>query len=130
MIDIVTITKALADENRIRIISALKGRELCVCQLIELLELAPSTVSKHVSILKNARLIEGRKQGRWMYCRLAGMQAPACVKDTLSWVLETAGQEPKVRADKRRLEKILKLDPEVLCRRQVGGQGRGRKRVG
>jgi len=51
--------KALADENRIRLIVTLKGRELCVCQLIELLVLAPSAVSKHLSILKNARLIDG-----------------------------------------------------------------------
>ncbi len=48
------ITKALADENRIRILLALDGRELCVCQIIELLGLAPSTVSKHMSVLSQA----------------------------------------------------------------------------
>ncbi len=65
MRDVVTIAKALSNENRVRILAILEGRELCVCQVIELLGLAPSTVSKHLSILKQARLIDGRKQGRW-----------------------------------------------------------------
>ena len=66
-----TITKALSDENRVRMLLALDGRELCVCQIIELLGLAPSTVSKHMSILANARLVEGRQEGRWRFYRLA-----------------------------------------------------------
>ncbi|MGA9236606.1 MAG: metalloregulator ArsR/SmtB family transcription factor, partial [Desulfobacterales bacterium] len=72
---LVRTTKALADATRIRILGALQGRELCVCQLIELLGLAPSTVSKHLSILRNARLIDSRKEGRWMYYRLSGEDA-------------------------------------------------------
>ena len=59
MLEFMNITKALADENRVRILLALHGRdELCVCQLIDLLQLAPSTVSKHLFILRNARLIK------------------------------------------------------------------------
>ena len=60
MRDVVTIAKALSDENRVLILTILEGRELCVCQVIELLGLAPSTVSKHLSILKQARLVDGR----------------------------------------------------------------------
>ena len=52
MRDVVTIAKALSDEHRVRNLAILEGRELCVCQVIELLGLAPSTVSKHLSILK------------------------------------------------------------------------------
>ncbi len=69
MKEIVAITKALADEGRIRCLAALRERELCVCQLIELLELAPSTVSRHMSILRQAGLVESRKTGRWVYYR-------------------------------------------------------------
>jgi len=51
MFEFMNITKALADENRVRILMALNGRdELCVCQLIDMLQLAPSTVSKHLFI--------------------------------------------------------------------------------
>ena len=69
MLDFMAIAKALADENRVRLLLALQKQELCVCQLIELMGLAPSTVSKHMSILKQARLVEARKQGRWVYYR-------------------------------------------------------------
>jgi hypothetical protein len=80
MRDVVTIAKALSDENRVRILAILEGRDLCVCQVIELLGLAPSTVSTHLSILKHARLIDGRKHGRWMYYRLAGEMCPRSPK--------------------------------------------------
>jgi ArsR family transcriptional regulator, arsenate/arsenite/antimonite-responsive transcriptional repressor len=76
MFDIMSLIKALADETRVRLLAALEGRELCVCQLIELVDLAPSTVSKHLSILRSARLIEGRKDGRWMHYRLANVAQP------------------------------------------------------
>ena len=63
MFTYMAITRALSDQNRVRMLLALNGRELCVCQIIELLGLAPSTVSKHMSILANARLVEGRQGG-------------------------------------------------------------------
>ena len=64
------VSKALADQNRIRALLLLKDRELCVCQITEVLSLAPSTVSKHMSILKQAGLVQMRKEGRWAYYRL------------------------------------------------------------
>ena len=65
------ITKALADEQRVRVLLALERGELCVCQIVELMGLATSTISKHMSILKQARLVDSRKQGRWIYYRRA-----------------------------------------------------------
>lgn len=54
MFDFLTTCRALADENRIRILMALRGRQLCVCQVTAFLDLAPSTTSKHLSILRQA----------------------------------------------------------------------------
>lgn len=70
--------------NRVRPLMALDGRELCVCQIIELLGLAPSTVSKHMSILKQARLVEIRKNGRWAYYRLAEKDATPEAREALA----------------------------------------------
>ena len=112
---IVRTTKALADENRIRVIGALKGRELCVCQLIELLCLAPSTVSNHLSILKNARLIDSRKQGRWMYYRLADRGAHKAIFEALEWTCRSIAETDRFIQDNQRMEEILKIDPEILC---------------
>jgi ArsR family transcriptional regulator, arsenate/arsenite/antimonite-responsive transcriptional repressor len=114
---LVRTTKALADETRIRIIGALQGRELCVCQLIELLGLAPSTVSKHLSVLRNARLIDSRKQGRWMFYHLAGKDAPGQVLAALEWIIGWFVDSSQFIQDDRRLKKILEIDPEILCSR-------------
>ena len=104
MFEFMNITKALSDENRIRILLALNGRtELCVCQLIDMLQLAPSTVSKHLFILRNARLVTGRKQGRWMYYRLNTIEAAPTVKDALAWVTQSVADDPLIKADLYRL---------------------------
>ena len=116
---IVRTTKALADENRIRIVGVLKGRELCVCQLIELLRLAPSTVSKHLSILKNARLIDSRKQGRWMYYRLSDQPGIEANAEVLDWTLRSIAGSDRFEKDCQRIEEILKIDPEILCSQQT-----------
>jgi DNA-binding transcriptional ArsR family regulator len=119
MFEFLNITKALAEENRVRILLALEHCELCVCQIIELLELAPSTVSKHVSVLRQARLVEYRKDGRWMYYRLAEESAPVAVTEALSWVKTSLAENRRIREDAKRLKDILKIDREVLCSRHV-----------
>jgi DNA-binding transcriptional ArsR family regulator len=119
MFEFLNITRALAEENRVRILLALEGQELCVCQLIELLELAPSTVSKHMSVLRQARLIEGRKDGRWMYYRIADDSAPVEVKEAIVWVRKSLSRNKRIHADVKRLKEILKIDREVLCSRQT-----------
>jgi len=117
---ILDIARALSDLNRLRALCALKGRELCVCQIVELLELAPSTVSKHMSVLDGARLLESRKEGRWVYYRLAGKDAPQEARDALEWVRKHMSGTRQVRDDTERLKGILKIDPGELCRRQSG----------
>jgi ArsR family transcriptional regulator, arsenate/arsenite/antimonite-responsive transcriptional repressor len=118
MREILEITKALADGNRLRVLMALTGGELCVCQIVELLQLAPSTVSKHMSILRQARLIDGRKEGRWMYFRLPGREASKAVREAVTWARRNLAESSQTVQDKKRLEAILAMDPEEICRRQ------------
>jgi ArsR family transcriptional regulator len=118
MRDIISIAKALADETRLRALLALRGRELCLCQLIELLGLATSTVSKHMAVLHQAGLVERRKAGRWAYYRLPGGDAPAAVRQALAWARDRLAGEVRVREDAKHLKSIIGCDPEVLCRRQ------------
>jgi ArsR family transcriptional regulator len=111
------LTKALADENRVRLLLALRGGELCACQLTELLQLAPSTVSKHLFLLKHAGLLEARKEGRWIYFKLAGSDAPVAVREAIDWVNKSLGRSLAALADAKRLKLILKEDPSELCKR-------------
>jgi DNA-binding transcriptional ArsR family regulator len=112
------ITKALADENRIRILLALQQGELCVCQLTELIELAPSTTSKHLSILYQSGLLNLRKDGRWIYYQLPGKEAALPVREAIRWVIHSVSDEPRFTQDAARLKKILAMDPTELCKRQ------------
>lgn len=112
----VSITKALADENRLRALSALDQGELCVCQIIGLLGLAPSTVSKHMAILRQAGLVESRKCGRWIYYRLPGKGALPEIRNTLRWLRGLTARSDVIRADEEKLQSICAVDKEALCR--------------
>jgi DNA-binding transcriptional ArsR family regulator len=112
----VDIAKALSDPGRVRILLALKGRELCVCQLVELLGLAASTVSKHMAVLRQADLVESRKDGRWAYYRRAGREAPKQVRDALRWLDGSAIDARVVSEDAKRLEAILEIPVEERCK--------------
>lgn len=63
------IFKALSDESRLRILNLLARKPLCVCEITEILQLATSTISKHLSILREAGFIIDKKDGKWVnYC--------------------------------------------------------------
>jgi len=128
MRELMTITKALADEQRVRMLVALRKQELCVCQIVELVGLATSTVSKHMSILKQARLVESRKDGRWIYYRLPCDEAPELVRQALRWVFEHVSSDPTILRDERKLEEICQVDPRALCAARGDGQDCGRAR--
>ena len=117
MDDLMDVLKALADENRLRALRALQGGELCVCRLIALLDLAPSTVSKHLSILRAARLVESRKEGRWLYYRPASDSRVASTRKMLSLLFAEMDRTPQGREDQRKRARICREDSAALCRR-------------
>lgn len=105
--------RALADEIRMRAWKALEAGELCLCELIELLDRSPATVSRHLSLLRQAGLIEYRKEGRWHYygrAKYAG--ASARMLRALDRMLD---DDDAVRSDKKRLNRIQRKSREELC---------------
>jgi len=117
MRDFLNITKALSDESRVRTLMFLRGGELCVCQIIEMLGLAPSTVSKHMAILVQAGLVERRKNGKWHYYRLSGEEASVLVQDAMKWAQIALVKSPVVSEDAKRLKVVMKKDIKALCTR-------------
>ena len=71
MSEAVQLFKALADETRLRILNLVSHRELCVCHVVEALGLGQSKVSRHLAHLRNAGLVNDRREGLWMYYSLA-----------------------------------------------------------
>lgn len=116
MQDVLDVLRALGDKNRIRILLALQEGELCVCQLIELLSLAPSTVSKHLSILRSARLVESRKEGRWIYYQLSRPSHFPVQIQLFRLAAKSLNDSAQASADRKLLVKIRKMDTEDLCR--------------
>ena len=118
MREFMAITKALSDPSRVRILLALRRRELCVCRITELFGFAPSTMSKHLSILHHAGLIQSRKSERWVYYRLPDKSMPAAIREALDWVQQSLAKTQETRTDAKKLKRILKIDPAEICRRQ------------
>lgn len=59
--------KALANETRLKMVHLLRNREMCVCELMVALNLTQPTASHHLNILENMRVIQNRKEGRWVF---------------------------------------------------------------
>jgi len=112
------ITKALADENRLRMLMALRDREVCVCQIAEWTGLALSTVSKHLSVLYQAGLVSARKDGRWMYYSLPDRDAPVAAREAVEWVKRSLQTNQRITDDDVRLSKVLRMDLGEVCKRQ------------
>jgi DNA-binding transcriptional ArsR family regulator len=112
--DAVVVAKALADHTRFRLLMALRRGERCVCQLVTLVGLANATVSKHLLALRTAGLVESRKEGRWMYYRLARDPHPT-VRAALKWACAAWAQSPQEKVDDQALTEICCRDPEELC---------------
>ncbi len=69
MKSLLTASKALADETRLRIINVLFARESCVCELQEIFDMSEPRISRHLRILKEAGLVNQRKEGKWNFYR-------------------------------------------------------------
>jgi DNA-binding transcriptional ArsR family regulator len=109
-----SITKALSDENRVRILLFLKESELCLCQIIEMLQISAATVSKHISILSMAGLVDIRKEGRWHYYRLTD-EPTVAAEAALEFLSKALTNSRPIKEDRANLKKVLRMDKEELC---------------
>jgi DNA-binding transcriptional ArsR family regulator len=115
---LLAVTKALADPNRVRALAALQSGELCICQIIAMLKLAPSTISKHMSLLKQAGLVQSRKEGRWVYYRLPDQNAGLVAAAFINLCKQLLKNDPAIRVDKSKIEIIACQDLGELCRKR------------
>lgn len=63
--------RALADSTRLRILNLIADQEICVCYFVEILRVSQPKVSRHLAYLRRAKLVETRRDGKWMHYRLA-----------------------------------------------------------
>lgn len=101
------ITKAMSDKNRVRIIMAIANSPMCVVQLTSLLNLAPSTTSKHVSVLQQAKIIESVRRGKWVFYVLVSEKKNPLIGDLLSFLEKGTKKSAEILEDKKNIKKIL-----------------------
>ena len=109
---LVQIHKAIAHPARLRLLAALRGGPLCVCQMTALLRLATSTVSEHLSELRKAGLIADRKEGRWVEYSLDEGAVEEGLFDSIWPSLES---DPEAKADAVLLGELRKVPLDELC---------------
>ena len=107
------IFKACADATRLRVLFLLAVRELCVCELVEILEMPQGKISRHLAVLKNAGLVRHRRAGTWIY--YSSTEATGRLEKQLHVYLAEA-ESPQAAADRDRLE-------ELTCTGRICGPG-------
>ncbi len=117
MRNLLDLTGALSDENRIRILMLLDHAELCVCQITAVLSLAPSTISKHLSILENSGLISRRKDGRWVFYRLNNSNLLEPGGGLFNLIKKSVSGNCDILNDRKKIKALLKEDVNAVCKR-------------
>ena len=108
--------KALSDANRIRIVKMLEIRSLCACEIVEVLQLANSTVSKHLAILRESGLISDKKEGKWVNYALNKLSADKYVPMLLSLLPLCLPDDQQILQD---AEKIKSVNRDEICKKQT-----------
>lgn len=104
--------RALGDETRLRIVALLTHGELCVCHIEAALELTQPSASRQLGVLRSAEIVEPRRDGSWVYYRLAPQADKDC-RSILRTLARSFAQEERLRRD---VERLLKVKGPNTCR--------------
>ena len=102
--DLTLFHAALSDQTRLRLLSLMRGREICVCYLQAVLKTNQPKISRHLAYLKRAGLVEGRRDGKWTHYRLKKQHDGR--DKILSQTLIRLLREPQITNDAKRLERV------------------------
>ena len=107
MEDVLKALKAMSDETRLRMLMLIKQQELCVCEIMQILGMRQSRVSRHLNILKDAKLAEARRHGTWMFYRSANIPSHPFRARIMQVLEEWMKDEDVVTTDRANLEQCL-----------------------
>ncbi len=98
--------KALADPQRLRIVAILSNEELCVCEIKMVIGFSMATISQHLAILREAEIVSGRKEQKWIYYSIDWDSLDKNQKDILTKTLDIISNDTIIIKDKEKVEKI------------------------
>jgi ArsR family transcriptional regulator len=100
--DLSRLFAALADPTRLRLLRLMHGREVCVCYFVEILKQGQPKISRHLAYLRNAGIVDARREGRWMHYSIRQPE-DATARAILDAVLKNLAVNPEMQADLARL---------------------------
>ncbi|MBX3118596.1 MAG: winged helix-turn-helix transcriptional regulator [Fimbriimonadaceae bacterium] len=114
---LVAFGKALADPTRVRILHALRREPLCVCEMMEALEIGQSTLSTHLQTLRSAGVVETERRGTWIIYSISPE-----VRGSLETIfVQLLSADERLQLDTARLESRIRLRIEGCCPADANG---------
>ena len=107
-----TLFMALADKTRLRLLNLMAEDEVCVCFFTEVLGDSQPKISRHLAYLRNADLVEARRDGKWMHYSIKWPDDDG-LRSVLRSTLNAMAESAEMRADKARYENVC-CTPELL----------------
>jgi ArsR family transcriptional regulator len=107
---------ALSDRTRLRLLSLMLDGEVCVCFFVEVLQAPQPTISRHLAYLRNAGIVQARREGKWMHYRIVEPKDPHALRifrEVCVWLRE----QPEMQRDRERLIRFC-CAPRVPVRLQ------------
>jgi ArsR family transcriptional regulator, arsenate/arsenite/antimonite-responsive transcriptional repressor len=111
--ELLAVGRTFGDATRIRIVAALRNGELCVCELVDALDISQSTLSSHLQICREVGVVTARKESRWIYYSLSTRYAPLI--ERIFSELQTVRRDEQLRRDAGRLKKRLQMREGGRC---------------
>ena len=116
--------KAVSDPTRVRILKILEGGELCVCQVIAVIAMGQSTISKHLFLLRAAGLIKDRRDKKWIHYSLDGKSGNPYAGALLRHIRKWLNDDPLILKDRERVAMAREIGPLAICKRGMSLPGR------
>jgi ArsR family transcriptional regulator, arsenate/arsenite/antimonite-responsive transcriptional repressor len=105
----VNVFRALSDPNRIRIVKMLSERELCMCEVREMLNLSNSTVSQHLTVLRDANLLLDSKEGKWVNFRLNNKSEQKFIRSVITLIKNSFEDDEAIQGDAKKLHRVNRI---------------------
>jgi ArsR family transcriptional regulator len=112
--ELISVGKAFADATRVRILAAVRNRELCVCELCDALDVTQSTLSTHLQVIRDAGLVNTRKQGKWVYYSLNPKVTPL-LESIFDFFDRGLKANRTIQSDARKLARRLNERKDGAC---------------
>ena len=111
------VMKSASDPTRVRILKILESGEICVCQIIAIIALGQSTISKHLFLLRAAGLIKDRRDKKWIHYSLDGKSGNPYAATLLRNIRKWLNDDPLILKDRVRAAMARDIGPVVICER-------------